>query len=126
MASNNQPILAVELAGREFFMKRIPMARVRRLNGVLKSMIERVQKMDVESENGLEVALEELLSFPYELMSLFIKDLPNEIFDDEENGVTFPELLDALKKAVELNRLDTLKNLLTPLVKAALTRRATT
>jgi hypothetical protein len=111
--------LPVVLAGRDFVLRRIPMARVKRLGATLTTIIEDLSHVDIDENKGIvDLLLDKVLEFPYEIMSLFIKDLPKEIFEDEENGVDFPEFLDTLKKAIEFNRLDALKNVfsrLTPL-----------
>lgn len=109
--------IPVELAGRDFVLKRVPMARVKKLGSVIQKLISDFGELDLNNtDNAAEVVLDHALEFPYELLSLFINDLPKEIFDDEENGVTFPEFIDTLQKAIELNRLDTLKNFLSPLI----------
>lgn len=101
----------VVLAGRDFVVRRIPMARVSRLGTTLSAIVEDLTKLDLQdNQNATEVIFNKVLEFPHELLSLFIKDLPEDIFKDEEEGVDFPEFLDALNTAIELNRIDTLKN----------------
>lgn len=116
--SENKAVPVV-LADRDFVLRRIPMARVKKLGGTLSSLIGDLGTLDVtKGESVVDQLLDKTLEFPYEILSLFIKDLPKEIFEDEENGVSFPEFIDVLNKAIELNRLDTLKNVfsrLTPL-----------
>lgn len=107
-------IVAVKLAGQDFLMKRVPMARIKRLSKVIASFAMDKTQLEFEKnpEQAVNTVLDKLLDFPHELMSVFIDKLPKDIFEDEENGVTFPELYDALLAAVELNRLDALKNVL--------------
>lgn len=110
MSEDNKAVPVV-LAGRDFVVKRIPMARVRTIGKTLSALIEDFSKKDLsKTDNVAEIILDKVLDFPYEILSLFIKDLPKEIFDDEENGVNYPEFLDALNTAIEVNRIDTLKN----------------
>lgn len=102
---------AVELAGHDFVVRRIPMARVRTIGKTISAIINDFSKQDLsKSDNATEVILNKVIEFPYEILSLFIKDLPKEIFEDEENGVDFPEFLEVLQIAIELNRIDALKN----------------
>jgi hypothetical protein len=115
MSENNNAVPVI-LAGRDFVVKRIPMARVRSIGKTLSSIIGDFSIKDLnESDNLTEILLDKVLEFPYEIMSLFIKDLPKEIFLDEDEGVNFPEFLDALKVAIEVNRIDSLKNFFTRL-----------
>jgi hypothetical protein len=114
--SENKNAVPVVLAGRDFVVKRIPMARVRSIGKTLAAIIGDFNTLDLnESDNVAEILLNKVLDFPYEILSLFIKDLPKDIFEDEDNGVNFPEFLDTLKIAIEVNRIDTLKNFLTRL-----------
>jgi hypothetical protein len=114
--SENKNGVPVMLAGRDFVVKRIPMARVRSIGKTLSSIIGDFNTKDLnKSDNVAEILLDKVLEFPYEILSLFIKDLPKEIFEDENEGVNFPEFLDALKVAIEVNRIDTLKNFFTRL-----------
>lgn len=99
------------LAGHDYIIKQVPMARVKRLGPVLAHLVQDLTVEDVQDPNALGTLLPKLLDAPHAVLSLFIEDLPRDIFQDEEHGVTMPELLDALKKAVDLNRLDALKNL---------------
>lgn len=114
--SENKKGVPVVLAGRDFVVKRIPMARVRSIGKTLSTIIGDFSKVDLnENDNVAEILIDKVLEFPYEILSLFIKDLPKEIFEDEDEGVTFPEFLDTLKMAIEVNRIDTLKNFFTRL-----------
>jgi hypothetical protein len=114
--SENKNAIPVVLAGRDFVVKRIPMARVRSIGKTLSAIIGDFSTLDLNgSDNVAEILLDKVLEFPYEILSLFIKDLPKEIFTDEEEGVNFPEFLDTLKVAIEVNRIDSLKNFFTRL-----------
>lgn len=114
--SENKNAVPVVLADRDFVVKRIPMTRVRSIGKTLSAIIGDFNTKDLnESDNITEILLDKVLEFPYEIMSLFIKDLPKEIFLDEDEGVNFPEFLDALKVAIEVNRIDSLKNFFTRL-----------
>jgi hypothetical protein len=110
----------VQLAGRDFVVRRIPMARVLQLDTVLSGILQNVANIDVQKPEDAQTVLKQMLAFPHELLALFIKDLPRDIFEDAENGVTFPEFLEALQTAIKLNRLDTLKNFLSPLMRTFL------
>jgi hypothetical protein len=111
----NKKAVPVVLAGRDFVVKRIPMARVRSIGKTLAAIVGDFNTKDLNDSNVVEILLDKALEFPYEILSLFIKDLPKEIFEDEEEGVNFPEFLDALKVAIDVNRIDTLKNFFTRL-----------
>lgn len=100
----------VKLAGRDFVVKIVPMARVRRLGDVVQKIATELQGADLESNAGVNVVIEKVLGFPHALLSIFIDDLPESIFTDEENGVTFPDFWDVLQIALTVNRVDALKN----------------
>lgn len=103
--------VSVVLAGREFFIRRIPMARVKKLGKTLSAIVTDLSQTDIDTNKGaVESILDKVLEFPYEILSLFIKNLPKDIFEDEDEGVDFPEFINALNKAIEFNRLDALKN----------------
>lgn len=104
--------IPVELAGRDFVIRRIPMAKVRKIGKTIAAIVDDISKTDIQAENATEAFIDKVLEVPHTFLSLFIKDLPKEIFEDEENGVDFPEFLAALNKAIEYNRIDVLKNLL--------------
>lgn len=124
MTKNNKTV-PVELGGRDFVIRRIPMARVRKIGATLSKIIGDFTKLDLnENEDATQVIIDKALEFPYEILSLFIKDLPKDIFEDEDNGVDFPEFLEALEKAIEINRIDTLKNFFSRLVPMLTTAQA--
>lgn len=100
----------VKLAGRDFVVKIVPMARVRRLGDVVQKIATELQGANVESTDGIDTIINKLLGFPHALLSIFIDDLPEDIFMDDENGVTFPDFWDVLQIALTINRVDALKN----------------
>lgn len=100
----------VTLAGADFVLKQVPMARVKRLGTTLSTIFADFDTSKLATDAGVNEFLDRLLDAPHAILSLFIDGLPKEIFHDEENGVTLPEFLDVLEKAVQLNRLDALKN----------------
>lgn len=105
-----QTKIPVTLAGRDFVVKLVPMARIKRLGAVVASALSDVEAAEANTPEGMTAMLDKLLDAPHALLSLFIDNLPPEIFHDEENGVTLPEFTDVLKKALDLNRVDVLKN----------------
>lgn len=100
----------VTLAGQDFVIKQIPMARVKRFGGALADIFQDFDPSHLTNDTGVVAFLNKLLQAPYAILSLFIDNLPAEIFTDEDNGVTLPEFLDVLEKAMTLNRIDVLKN----------------
>lgn len=108
----------VVLAGRDFVVKQIPMARVKRLGNTLADTFKDFDTSQLTSDSGVVAFLDRLLQAPHAILSVFIDNLPSDIFTDEENGVTLPEFLDVLNQAMELNRLDVLKNGFTRLMPA--------
>lgn len=111
-------VRVVTLAGGTYVVKRVPMARIKRIDSILTSTVQELRK-DVNLENvtkdpeaaaGLvSSVMDKILAFPHAILSIFIDELPVEIFLDDENGVDLPDFLDALKAALELNRTDVLK-----------------
>lgn len=97
------------LGGKDYIIKQVPMARVKRLGPVLADVVEQVSKDAEGGDAALTPLLDRFLAAPHAVLSLFIDDLPEAIFHDEDAGVTMPEMLDALEKAISLNRLDVLK-----------------
>lgn len=108
--------IPVVLAGKDFVVKQIPMARAKRVGTTLSEVFKDFDTAQLKSDAGVVAFLDRLLQTPHAILSIFIDNLPVEIFTDEENGVTLPEFLDVLHKAVELNRIDTLKNGFTRLI----------
>lgn len=113
----------VTLAGRDFVVKVVPMARVRRLADVVVEALKQLEGVDAASDQQtMTTVVDKLLEFPHRLLSLFIDGLPEDIFADEENGVTFPEFWQTLQIALTINRVDQLKNVfsrLTPMLMQA-------
>lgn len=108
----------VTLAGQDFVMKRIPMARMRSiapsLQKIMSELRAEITPEQAQEQGGLiGIIMNKLTEIPHEILSLFIKNLPKDIFEDEENGVTFPEFYETLLEALELNRLDVLKSFFT-------------
>lgn len=114
METNKIP---VTLAGKDFVVKQVPMARIKRLGKVVSEAIGSMDA-DMSSEDGISAIMDKLLDAPHALLSIFIDDLPQEIFRDETNGVTLPELIDVVEKAFALNRVDSLKNVFSRLTPA--------
>lgn len=109
--------IPVTLAGKDFVVKVVPMARVRRLADVVLDALRQLEGMDTQSDQTtISAVVEKLLEFPHRLLSLFIDGLPPEIFADEEAGVTFPEFWNTLQIALTINRVDQLKNVFSRLV----------
>lgn len=110
-----QTKVPVTLAGKDFVVKQVPMARIKRIGPLIAEAIGNVAA-DVSTQDGIHTVLDQLLDAPHALLSLFIDDLPKEIFHDEQNGVTLPEFESVLKKALEINRVDALKNVFSRLM----------
>lgn len=106
---DTQTKVPVTLAGKDFVVKQVPMARIKRLGTVVSEAVGSIET-DLTTEDGVTALMDKLLDAPHALLSLFIDDLPKEIFHDEESGVTLPELIDVMNKAFALNRVDALKN----------------
>ena len=113
-ANNKVP---VTLAGRDFVVKVVPMARIRKLASVLTEAVKQADAIDTKNadEDSIEALVDKVLEYPHRLLSVFIDDLPEDIFTDEEQGVTFAEFWDVLQIALRINRLDALKNAFTRL-----------
>jgi len=106
----------VVLAGRDFVVKVVPMARVRKLADVLAQAVKSAADVDTSADEAvIHTVVDKLLEFPHQLLSIFIDNLPIEIFSDEQAGVTFPEFWDVLQIALTINRVDQLKNVFTRL-----------
>lgn len=108
--------IPVVLAGKDFVVKQIPMARVKRLGSTLSDIFNDFDQKELKTDTGVVAFLDRLLQAPHAILSLFIDNLPQDIFTDEDNGVTLPEFMDVLDKAMNLNRLDVLKNGFTRLI----------
>lgn len=101
----------VKLAGRSFMVRIVPMSRVRRLADVIAESVEELQGTEMKGdEETVKLVTDKLLQFPHRLLSVFINKLPEDIFLDEDEGVTFPEFWHALEVALTINRVDALKN----------------
>lgn len=109
--------MPVTLAGRDFVVKVVPMARVRQLADVVVEALKQAEGIDTDADQTAILAVvDKLLEFPHRLLALFIDDLPADIFNDEVNGVTFPEFWDVLQIALTVNRVDALKNVFSRLM----------
>lgn len=111
-----QTKVAVTLAGKDYVVKQVPMARIKRLGAVVAEAVQDVDKANLTNQDGVTAVIDKILDAPHALLSIFIDDLPKEIFHDEDAGVTLPELLDVVEKAFTLNRVDKLKNVFSRLV----------
>lgn len=115
--SNNRKI--VILGGKEYIVKVIPMARIRKLGAAVASILTDTDAIDMNNpQTATQTVFDKLLEMPHELLSLFIDELPRDIFEDQDNGVTFPEFYDALMVALSINRVDVLKNVFSRLIPA--------
>lgn len=117
MAVADKKGVPIVLAGRDFVIKRVPMARIKSLGTRVAEIFDGIdiEKLQKNPEEVVPTIMDKLLETPHAILSVFIKDLPLDIFLDEEDGVSFPEFLEALQTAVEVNRVDVLKNALTRL-----------
>lgn len=114
----------VTLAGHDFVVKQVPMARIKRLSNTVATLLKDADATDMTTEEGMQRLLDKLLEAPHALLAVFIDDLPAEIFADEQKGVTLPEFLEVLDKAVTLNRVDVLKNVFSRLTPTLLQAQA--
>lgn len=105
--------ITVTLAETDYIVKIVPMAKVKKLGSLV---MEAVQNEGVVDENDMSNTVgnvvDQLMTMPHAVLSLFIDNLPREIFLDEEKGVTLPEFIDALETCTKINRIDWVKNLL--------------
>lgn len=109
--------IPVVLAGREWNAKAVPIARIKK---IIPAIVAAFQDIDTKgfgqdtatAERVVTSVFDKLVEAPHAVFSVFIKDLPKEIFTDEDEGVTFPELFDAIEKVLVHNRIGGLKNLL--------------
>lgn len=116
MANDKRPV--VTLAGRPFYINRAALAKIKSLSNMIGDLFKDVnlEEMAKAPETAGEMITDKILSVPHAVLSIFVDDLPKEIFTDEENGVTLPELLDALSEISDYNRLNTVKNFLSPML----------
>jgi hypothetical protein len=113
----------VRLGDKDYELRECPLARVRKFQEVWGTFFEDVNKFQAEAalaaENGEDVNIADTwnriidlaLDKPYEILSILIPKLPLEPFEDEENGVTIPQILDAFEAVLEVNRIGWLKKL---------------
>lgn len=116
--------IPVTLAGKDYVVKQVPMARIKRLGSVVSEAVGTVES-DLKTEDGIKSVMDKVLDAPHALLSIFIDELPKEIFHDEDKGVTLPEFETALKKAFDLNRVDVLKNVFSRLAPTLLAQAST-
>lgn len=116
MAKENKPV--VTLAGKPYYINRAPLAKIKGLSNMIGDLFQdmNLDELKEAPEQAGGMIVDKILTVPHAVLSVFIKDLPKEIFADEEDGVTLPELLDALEDCAKHNRLDTVKNFLSPLM----------
>jgi hypothetical protein len=105
--------VTVTLAGEEYIVKIIPMAKVKKLGELVAEALQDEAVIDEKDLAGTaQSVVDQLMAMPHAILSLFIPNLPKEIFTDEENGVTLPEFIEALETCAKVNRIDWVKNLL--------------
>lgn len=119
----NPRTVKVWLGSKQFELKECPLKRVRKFQEVWGSFFEEVNKFQAEAavaaEEGEDVGIADqwnrildlVLDKPYEILSILIPDLPKEPFEDEDDGVTVPQILDAFDAVLEVNRIEWLKKL---------------
>jgi len=100
-----------------------PLPRIKqfqKLWGQYFETINRVQAMASDAaESGEGVSNEDLwqqvfdmvFESPYDLLHVVIPTLPKEPFEDEDEGVTIPQIFDAFDVILEVNRLGWLRKL---------------
>lgn len=113
----------VRLGKEVFELQECPLKRVRKFQEVWGAFFEEINRFQAESalaaENGAEVGIADqwnrildlVLDKPYEILSILIPTLPKEPFEDEDEGVTVPQILDAFDAVLEVNRIEWLKKL---------------
>lgn len=103
-----------------------PIARVKRFKVAWSHAFENFNRLEadfrdlrdtdetVDSDVMFDKIADFALEIPYELLEIAIPDLPKSLFEDEVNGVTFPQVYAAFDVILEVNDLEVLKKI-TPL-----------
>lgn len=119
----NQNGVTVTLGTETFTIKECPLPRVKRFQKVWGTFFEEIQRTQAltaaAAEAGEEInsmeqwnhMIDIVLEQPYEILSILIPDLPKEPFEDEDYGVTVPQVFEAFDKVLEVNRIEWLKKL---------------
>jgi len=116
----------------EVEVREMPLARVKRFKTVISNFAEEYNELmdtvrstmearDEALERGedpetvnLELDMwsdiaDMIFARPHEVLSVLVPNLPKEPFEDEENGVTIPQLIDAFDTVLEVNKIEWVK-----------------
>jgi len=103
----------VTLGGKEYVAKAVPVAKLMRLARELSGVAESLQGVDAtDTDQVFEGIVGQLGTSLDAFFRTFIPTLPKGLFEDEEKGPSLPEIVEAVKTVVTLNRIDTLGNFL--------------
>lgn len=118
-----QDPVIIRLGNLDVEVKEMPLARLNEFKKLWSRLFQRINEVQAnmavtaENEETIEAGqvfdqfLDIALEMPYELMSIAVKDLPKEPFEDPDDGVTVPQLLDAFDVVLKVNKLEVLKKL---------------
>lgn len=103
----------VTLGGKEYVAKAVPVAKLMKLARELSGVAESLQGVDsTDTDQVFEGIVGQLGTSLDTFFRTFIPTLPEGLFEDEEKGPSLPEIVEAVKTVVTLNRIDTLGNFL--------------
>lgn len=103
----------VTLGGKEYVAKAVPVAKLMKLARELSGVAESLQGVDsTDTDQVFEGIVGQLGTSLDTFFRTFIPTLQEGLFEDEEKGPSLPEIVEAVKTVVTLNRIDTLGNFL--------------
>lgn len=109
----------IQLAGHEYVVRAVPIGKLRKLAKDLSNVLASLTSSGAQTtEQAIEEVVGGLGAGLDTFFRAFAPEIPAGLFDDEENGPTLPEIVEAVKVIAKVNRLDSLGNLLRPLGQA--------
>lgn len=122
-AAFSQISTTVTLGNQEFELQEMPLPRIKRFQKLWSVFFEEIQKLQAETAAAMDTEapvtqldqwnriMDLALEQPHAILSVLIPDLPIEPFEDEDNGVTVPQVFDAFDAVLRVNRIEWLKKL---------------
>ncbi|MCO7177014.1 hypothetical protein ACFP7A_01200 [Sporolactobacillus kofuensis] len=107
--SNQNDVITI--GGKEYIVKAVPVGKITKMFKGMSETIKELSKTDPKKiDDAITILATQFGSTVETFLRTFAPTLPEGVMDDDENGATIPELVDAFSVISKVNRLDSLLN----------------
>jgi len=121
MGAFNQEPVACPVGTETVMVREMPLPRVKRFTKVVFGLVNDYQGVlddirvaaatntKITGADQWQTIIDLVLDKPYSVLEILIPDLPEAPFEDEDTGITLPQLMNLFETVIEVNKLGWIK-----------------